>query len=48
VGDSKGAREAYAEAAAIVNAIAANVSDTNLRTIFLSSNPVRKVLEGSE
>lgn len=44
--DMAGARTAYAHAAEIVNAIAASVSDDELRSIFLTSTAVEEILRG--
>jgi hypothetical protein len=43
LGDSSGAHEAFAQAAEIVNSIAANVGEENLRETFLRSDAVREV-----
>jgi tetratricopeptide (TPR) repeat protein len=43
LGDAAGAREAFAKAAEIVNAIAANTKDSTLRELFLNSEAVREV-----
>ena len=45
LGDHSAAREAFAEAAKIVNSIAENISDDALRTTFLTSDAVREVLQ---
>jgi tRNA A-37 threonylcarbamoyl transferase component Bud32/tetratricopeptide (TPR) repeat protein len=45
--DAIGARTAYAHAADIVNAIAANVTDERLRSIFLTSPAVEEVIRGT-
>ena len=47
MGESASAREAFAQAAKIVEQIAANVSDEKLQATFLNSALVREVLEGS-
>ena len=41
------ARAAFAQAAAIIDAIAASVNDQSLRSGFLNSEAVREVLEGA-
>lgn len=46
-GHHPAAREAFSHAAAIVNQIAANVRDENLRAMFLSSPAAQEVLDGS-
>ncbi len=46
-GDSASAREAFAQAAAIVNSIAGNTDDEALRQTFLNSAAVREVLNGA-
>jgi tetratricopeptide (TPR) repeat protein len=46
-GDEKAARDAFAESAAVVNSIAAQVSNEELRTTFLNSTAVREVLNGA-
>ncbi|HWP42225.1 MAG TPA: hypothetical protein VNO14_03240, partial [Blastocatellia bacterium] len=46
-GDDRGAREAFAGALDIINKIAANVEDEELRKTFLSSPPVREVMAGA-
>jgi tetratricopeptide (TPR) repeat protein len=46
-GDTSSARNAFAEAAAIVNSIAGNTADEGLRQTFLNSAPVKEVLEGA-
>jgi serine/threonine protein kinase/tetratricopeptide (TPR) repeat protein len=46
-GDSHSAREAFVQAAEIVNAITANVTDEELRTTFVNSEAVREVLNGA-
>ena len=48
MGDGETAREAFAQAAAIVGEIAANVRDEGLRAIFLNSTAVREVLDGAK
>jgi tetratricopeptide (TPR) repeat protein len=48
MGDEESAREAFAQAAAIVGEIAANVRDDGLRATFLNSAAVREVLDGAE
>jgi tetratricopeptide (TPR) repeat protein/predicted Ser/Thr protein kinase len=47
-GDSAGGREAFGQAAVIVNDIAANVSEATLRENFLASQAVREVMKGAE
>jgi hypothetical protein len=47
MGDHPGARDAFSQAANIVNKIAANVEDEELRTTFLNSAPVREVMSGA-
>jgi tetratricopeptide (TPR) repeat protein len=47
LGDKPAAREAFAQAAAIVRTIAANVTDERLRATFLNSPAVREVLDQS-
>jgi tetratricopeptide (TPR) repeat protein len=47
LGDNQAARAAFAQAAAIVQKIAANVNDEDLRATFLSSAAVREVLNES-
>ena len=47
LGDSSSAREAFAQAAEIVNSIVASVSDEGLRTTFMTSEAVREVLNGA-
>jgi tRNA A-37 threonylcarbamoyl transferase component Bud32/tetratricopeptide (TPR) repeat protein len=47
LGDNQAAREAFAQAAIIVNQIAANVDDEALRATFLNSTPVREVVGGA-
>jgi hypothetical protein len=44
--DDQSARVAFAQAAAIIDAIAAGVDDERLRSVFLNSEAVREVLEG--
>jgi len=46
LGDGQAAREAFAQALAIIRTIAGNVSDEALRTTFMNSASVRQVLEG--
>ena len=48
MGDGESARVAFAQAAAIVGEIAANVRDDGLRATFLNSAAVREVLDGAE
>src|SRR6267142_2236101 len=45
LGDTSSAHEAFAHAAEIINSIAANVSEQNLRETFLRSDAVREVLQ---
>ena len=47
LGNQAAAQSAFTEAAEIVNACAANVTDDNLRTTFLTSKAVREVLAGA-
>lgn len=47
-GGSAGAREAFAEAADIVNKMAAEIQDEKLRATFLTSTAVREVLTGAD
>ena len=47
MGESASAREAFAQAAKIVEQIAANVSDEKLQATFLNSASVREVLEAT-
>jgi serine/threonine protein kinase/tetratricopeptide (TPR) repeat protein len=47
LGDTSSAREAFSQAAAIVNSIAANTDDHRLRQTFLNSRAVKEVLEGA-
>ncbi|HXI62566.1 MAG TPA: hypothetical protein VNF70_07630, partial [Pyrinomonadaceae bacterium] len=47
-GDSAGGRDAFEQAAAIINNIAANVSDATLKENFLLSSAVREVMKGAE
>jgi tetratricopeptide (TPR) repeat protein len=47
MGDRESAREAFAQAAAIIGEIAANVRDEGLRATFMNSTAVREVLDGS-
>jgi serine/threonine protein kinase/tetratricopeptide (TPR) repeat protein len=44
LGNSSSAHEAFAQAAQIVNSIAASVSDESLRTTFMDSGAVREVI----
>ena len=44
LGDTSAAREAFGQAAEIVNRIAANVSDEKLRTTFMQSSAVTEVM----
>ena len=46
-GESPGAREAFAQAATIVDMIAVGTNDERLRSIFLTSKAVREVFEGA-
>jgi tetratricopeptide (TPR) repeat protein len=48
LGDDERARGAFAQAAAIVGEIAANVRDEGLRATFLNSTAVREVLDGAK
>ena len=48
MGDGESARGAFAQAAAIVGEIAANVRDDGLRATFLNSTAVREVLDGAK
>jgi uncharacterized protein YhaN len=45
--DDQSARAAFAQAAAIIDTIAAGVSDKRLQTKFLNSEAVREVLRGT-
>jgi hypothetical protein len=45
LGDASSAHEAFAQAAEIINSIAANVSEQNLRETFLRSDAVKEVLQ---
>jgi serine/threonine protein kinase/tetratricopeptide (TPR) repeat protein len=45
LGDTSSAHEAFAQAAEIINSIAANVSEQNLRETFLRSDAVKEVLQ---
>jgi hypothetical protein len=47
-GDHASAREAFTQAAAIVNSIATNTADERLRQTFLDSAAVKEVLDGAE
>jgi len=47
LGDSSAARESFAQAAEIINACAASVTDTTLRETFLDSSAVREVMAGA-
>jgi tetratricopeptide (TPR) repeat protein len=47
-GDGESAREAFAQAGAIVGEIAANVRDEGLHATFLNSIAVREVLDGAK
>jgi len=44
LGDSSSARAAFAQAAEIVNTIAANVAETELRETFMNSAPVKEIM----
>jgi len=46
-GDHELARDAFAQAAAIIDSIAGHISDEGLRTTFLNSAPVCKVMAGA-
>ncbi|HKR59503.1 MAG TPA: AAA family ATPase, partial [Pyrinomonadaceae bacterium] len=46
-GDEAAAQSAFAQAAEIINACAANVSDDDLRAIFLNSRAVQEVVKGA-
>jgi hypothetical protein len=46
--DPSSGREAFARALEIVNSMAANVSDENLRTTLMDSTAVREILAGAE
>ncbi len=48
MGQTQAAREAFASAAAIVNKIASNVDDEELRATFLNSAAVREVIDGAQ
>jgi tetratricopeptide (TPR) repeat protein len=47
-GDGEPARDAFAQAAAIVGEITANIRDEGLRATFLNSTAVREVLDGAK
>jgi len=47
LGDSPSAQEAFAQAARIINSIAANISDESLRTSFMDSPAVKEVVTES-
>src|SRR5207253_2090404 len=47
-GDLSSAREAFAQASAIVKSIASNTDDKGLRQTFLNSPAVKEVLDGAE
>ncbi len=47
LGDISAAQSAFSQAAEIVNACAANVTDDNLRATFLNSKAVREVMSGA-
>ena len=47
-GDLTSAREAFAQAASIVNSIAANTDDETLRQTFLNSAAVKEALAGAK
>jgi tetratricopeptide (TPR) repeat protein len=47
LGDVSAARDAFAQAAEIVNGIAANVIDAGLRETFMNSEAVREVMTGA-
>jgi hypothetical protein len=46
-GDSSSAHEAFAQAAQIINSIAASISDERLRTSFMDSPAVKEVVSES-
>jgi len=46
-GDSAGGRDAFGQAAVIVNSIAANVSEATLKENFLASQAVQEVMKGA-
>jgi serine/threonine protein kinase/tetratricopeptide (TPR) repeat protein len=48
MGQTQAAREAFAEAAAVIRMMADNVSDERLRGVFLNSVPVREVIDGAQ
>jgi tetratricopeptide (TPR) repeat protein len=48
MGDEQSSREAFAQAAAIVDAIAANIREDELHATFVNSAAVREVLDGSK
>jgi tetratricopeptide (TPR) repeat protein len=48
MGDGESSRSAFAQAAAIVGEIAANVQDDGLRATFLNSTAVREILDGAK
>jgi tetratricopeptide (TPR) repeat protein len=47
LGDSSGAQEAFAQAAEIVNLIAANTAEKELHKMFMDSAPVKEVMSRS-
>ena len=47
LGDASSAREAFAQAAEIVNSIVKNIDDEELRKTFMTSEAVREVLNGA-
>jgi hypothetical protein len=47
MGNTSVAREAFAQAAEIVNSIAKNTRDETLRSIFLNSSAVQEVINAS-
>jgi tetratricopeptide (TPR) repeat protein len=48
MGDGESAREAFAQAAAVIGEIAANVREDGLRDTFLNSTAVREALDGAK
>lgn len=47
-GDGASAREAFTQAAAIVNSIATNTADEGLRQTFLNSPAIKEVFDGAD
>jgi hypothetical protein len=48
MGDGRSAREAFAQAAAVISEISANVWEDGLRDTFLNSTAVREALDGAK